>query len=107
MHVVTVSSEWELVRYVSEYIVRMSQEKAREASTPRAAPRSLPPHEAHRVSSPVLVEVWARGLTCTIRSPRDASGVALVTFRQTLSPDIEDEYRALASQLQALEPPLR
>jgi len=107
MQVVTVLSVWKLVTRVSKHIVRMSQEKAREARTLFDAPVSQPPLAAKSVASPVLIEVRAPELTCTIRRPRDASGVALVTFHQTLSPDRDDEYRALASQLPALEPPLR
>lgn len=107
MQVVTALSVWELVMCVSEHIVRMSQEKACEARTPFDAPASQPPLAAKSVASPLLIEVRVPELPCAIRRPRDASDVALVTFDQTPSPDIDNEYRALASQLPALEPPLR
>lgn len=107
MHVVTVLSVWKLVTCVSKHIVRMSQEKACEARTPFDAPASQPPLAAKSVAAPPLIDVRVPELTCTIRRPRDASDVALVTFDQTPSPDRDNEYRALASQLPALEPPLR
>ena len=93
MHVVTVSSVGKLVTDVAKRLMSMSQVHAR-------AVRPL-----HSVSSPVLVAVRVPDLTCTIRRHRDSSFVALVDFQQTLSPDIEDEYRALASHLPAREPP--
>jgi hypothetical protein len=94
MHVVTVLSMWELVTYVSKHLVRMAQEQACEGQT-------LP-----SVVFPISIKVQAPELTCTITPHRDPSFFARATFCQELSPNIEAEYRALTSQLPALEPPL-
>lgn len=109
---VTVLSGWELVTCVSEHLVRMGQEHTCEARTPLAfwcqweEPDSVGLAYPREVRTPLeVVKVQAPGLTCTIRPSRDPSFFALATFSQEISPDIEAECRALASQLPALEPP--
>jgi hypothetical protein len=92
---VTVLSMWELVTYVSKCLMKMGQEQACEERTPHGVVSSMP------------IKVQAPGLTCTVTPHRDPSFFAHATFCQELSPDIEAEYRALAHQLPALEPPLR
>src|SRR5262245_52613300 len=95
MHVVTVESVWALVTDISERLMRMSQEQACIGPTPPS------------VVSPMPIKVLPPGLIGTITPHRDLSFFARVTFCQELSPAIEAEYRALASQLPACEPPLR
>ena len=95
MQVARVVSVGELVTDVANHLMRMGQQQAHEGCTP------------HNVASSMPIHVQTPGLTCTIRLSRDPALVALVTFAQVLSPDIEVEYRALASSLPALELPLR